>query len=92
MSDYIETWDHEIVEKDPVIEKILQSGNEKWNEFYEDYMKERIEKLQKENEKLRKEIEAYGDKHEIVQIPVPEYLVLPCSCWHKGGLFDGDID
>lgn len=92
MSDYIETWDHKIAEKDPVIDKILQRGNELWNDFWKGYREERIEKLQKENEKLRKELAVYGNKHDLAQAPVPEYFELPCSCWYKGGLFDGDID
>ena len=83
MSDYIETWGHEIVEKDPVIEKMLQRGNELWNEFWESYREERIEKLQKENENLQKELESYSDKHDLAQVPVPEYFELPCSCWKE---------
>ena len=71
---------------------MVQRANELWNEFWEDYREEKIEKLQKENERLRKELEVYGNKYDLAQIPVPKYQVFPCSCWHKGGLFDGDID
>lgn len=83
MVDHIETWDHRIVEGDPVIDKILQRGNELWNEFWDGYREERIEKHQKENENLQKELEVYSDKYEIVRVPVPEYFELPCSCWRE---------
>lgn len=98
MTDYIETWDHKLTERDRRINEMIVKHNEKMRKYDEAYRKGRITKLQETIDKLNDEIEkdlasrGLTEKDIFLEIPVPKYQVLPRSCCYKGGLFDGDID
>lgn len=98
MSDCIETWNHQLIERDRRINELIIRHNEEMRKYDEEYKKGRITKLQETIDKLNGEIErelasrGLTEKDIFPAIPVPKYQVLPCSCWYKGGLFDGDID
>ena len=88
MNDYIETWDHEIIKRNQFIDKMIIRYNEEAREADKALKKKNMEKLRETVNELEEELKSkfghdFKEKDLIGTIPVPKYIVFPCSRWDR---------